>query len=341
MAGLWLKISTKIDSIFYITNTRLAPLDGVRSLAIILVILRHCFDRPLKEIDLPIMVSYLLSFGWIGVQLFFTLSGFLIGGMIYKKLKEQNFSMKEFYIKRAFRILPLAYIYLLIVHWSEIGFDKVTLYNFLFLTNYRPGIFANHYWSLNVEEHFYLIFPLLFLFLLKRFSSLSHIIISFCTLILIEWIGRICIMQWPTKYLFPNVNIVSHWQADYLLVGVLAAILYHENKIPANRHLSRLFLILPVIYMLLSIITATIGNNNPFINQDPQYSVYLAPFYALFSFSFVLLAVTQKNLLTRLLSLKLFRWIGILSFSFNVHMALVYNFPSQYHIKLSSKFNQL
>lgn len=319
MKNLLLQLSNKIDSFFYDKVSRIPALDGVRTIAVTLVIMRHCFDRPLKAIhDIPMIFQYIMSLGWVGVHLFFVLSGFLIGGGIYKTIRDGNFSFRRFYIKRFFRIIPVAFALLLILHKQYIGFNFGTISNFLFISNYTNTGWTAHYWSLNVEEHFYVIFPILFLILYRIFwGNLNRILIALLSIITVSWIFRYYIVVInPIRYLFASdPYTISHWQIDYFLLGVLGAILYINNLIPKNRLLSILLWMTPVFYLILAIITAQISPHTPLSNQNPVNIALLAPFYAILCFLTVILTATQKNLLTVFFSSPGFKWISILSYS--------------------------
>jgi peptidoglycan/LPS O-acetylase OafA/YrhL len=150
----------------------LPALDGIRGLAIIWVVLHNTTDH------LPPTLhggSHLLAFlahpGWIGVQLFFALSGFLITGGLLDMQRATNY-FRTFYARRALRILPLYYtvLILLLVVAPELHLGPTTLNAspmeqlslWLFIvnwTNAAPDGFG-HFWSLAVEEQFYLFWPL-------------------------------------------------------------------------------------------------------------------------------------------------------------------------------------
>ena len=147
---------------------RLPALDGIRGVAIIWVVLHNALDQPTAPATGAIrLVGALAHPGWIGVQLFFALSGFLI---TYGLLEAQGSSgyFRNFYIRRALRILPLYYAVLLALfivarvpwwHWPYSLQGQASLW--LFAVNWThtaPYGFA-HFWSLAVEEQFYLLWP--------------------------------------------------------------------------------------------------------------------------------------------------------------------------------------
>ena len=145
---------------------RLAGLDHLRALAIIIVFVYHynMFGHPAG------LHEYFGSWGWTGVDLFFVLSGYLIGGQLFAKIsRDQPISYSEFYVKRSLRILP-AYFFVLALYIAIPAFKERSqlppLWRmFTFTQNFgldiaKEGAFS-HAWSLCIEEQFYLVLPLL------------------------------------------------------------------------------------------------------------------------------------------------------------------------------------
>src|ERR1700760_3663745 len=151
-----------------LTPGRFSGLDHLRALAIIIVFVYHynMFGHPAGLYD------YFGSWGWTGVDLFFVLSGFLIGGQLFAKIaRGQAISYGEFYFKRSLRILP-AYFVVLAIYVLWPGFKErselpplwkmITFTQNFGLDLSKTGAFS-HAWSLCIEEQFYLILPLLLL----------------------------------------------------------------------------------------------------------------------------------------------------------------------------------
>jgi peptidoglycan/LPS O-acetylase OafA/YrhL len=147
-------------------SKRIPALDTLRSLAILLVMPFHLGDH------VPQALQPITQRGWIGVDLFFVLSGYLIG----KQLLKAPPSLLAFYRNRAYRILPAYFavlaLYFLIPQWREAP-GLPHLWQFLTFTlnlniDYAHTSAFSHAWSLCVEEHFYLILPILAIALLKR-----------------------------------------------------------------------------------------------------------------------------------------------------------------------------
>ena len=155
------------------TADRLPGLDLLRAIAIVWVMLFHSFLLGGLGPDW----SWLSRFGWMGVDLFFVLSGFLIGGQVLAPLaRGARLSFADFYLRRAFRILP-AYLAVLALYLAWPGFREAAgmepWWKFLSFTmnlsiDYGRHSAFSHAWSLCVEEHFYWLFPLLAVGLLKR-----------------------------------------------------------------------------------------------------------------------------------------------------------------------------
>ncbi|WP_266182424.1 acyltransferase family protein [Dyella humicola] len=154
---------------------RLPGLDLLRAIAIVWVMIFH---------------SYFVGgwghfggveeYGWMGVDLFFVLSGYLIGSQLLKPLAEnQALSLADFYVRRAFRILP-AYLVVVALYFALPAIREAPgiqpLWQFLTFTvnlliDAQHNLAFSHVWSLCVEEHFYLLFPLLAWWLARRPSA--------------------------------------------------------------------------------------------------------------------------------------------------------------------------
>jgi peptidoglycan/LPS O-acetylase OafA/YrhL len=162
----------------------LPALDGLRGLAILLVLTEH-FVRLQPTTVVERLVSRGAAVGWVGVDLFFALSGFLITGILLEAKGGERF-FRNFYLRRAFRIFPLYYgclvlVFVVLPHLGVLGADQTR--NLLhtqgwfwsYLSNVmiaRAGSLSaspmEHFWSLAVEEQFYLVWPLIVWLLPRR-----------------------------------------------------------------------------------------------------------------------------------------------------------------------------
>jgi peptidoglycan/LPS O-acetylase OafA/YrhL len=152
-----------------LVSSRAAGPDLLRALAILLVMLWH-LPRPAT----PAMLEEIKRYGWTGVDLFFVLSGYLIGTQLLVRLtRGQRLSLRDFYIKRALRILPAFLVVLAVYVFLPVLRENPTMqapWRFVTFTmnfglDYRVTGGFTQAWSLCVEEHFYLAFPVLVLLL--------------------------------------------------------------------------------------------------------------------------------------------------------------------------------
>ncbi len=152
---------------------RIASLDGLRAVSISMVVVGHIFGRSLAHYHANWFEEYL---GWLshyptfGVDVFFVISGFLITLLLLKEReKTGTISLPNFYVRRAYRILPAAYVVTLLIAvvWHNRVPLRDVLCSLLYVQNFNPNPSwsLGHMWSLAVEEQFYLLWP----FLLNRF----------------------------------------------------------------------------------------------------------------------------------------------------------------------------
>lgn len=218
---------------------KLYGLDHLRALAILLVLLFHYLS-----FEHPQWATVFSNTGWTGVDLFFVLSGFLIASQLFAQIKKgKTISLKEFFLKRLFRIIPI-YLFIVVIYFCIPFFREKEslppLWKFLtFTQNFRLNRTAygtfSHAWSLCVEEHFYLFLPFILLFLqyTNCFKKASWIIIF---LFIVSFLLRL--YSWHYLYL-PNIaskETVDFWamysyyptynRLDGLLVGVSIAGIY-------------------------------------------------------------------------------------------------------------------
>lgn len=220
-------------------QSKLYGLDHLRALAILLVLVFHYLS-----FGHPQWATAFTDIGWTGVDLFFVLSGFLIASQLFAQIKKgKPVSLKDFFLKRLFRIIP-AYLVVVAIYFCVPFFREKEalppLWRFLTFTqnfgldrgNY--GTFS-HAWSLCVEEHFYLFLPftLVFLQFTNSFKKAYWIII-------ILFIAGFALRLYSWHYLYqPNIDAntkVDYWamysyyptynRLDGLLVGVSIAAVY-------------------------------------------------------------------------------------------------------------------
>lgn len=220
-------------------HKKIGGLNVLRAFAISFVFLYHY----IVFFEHPAWLEKIGKFGWTGVDLFFVLSGYLIASQLFETINKTNkVNLKIFFIKRVFRIFPAYFFILAIYFLFPIVREKeklATLWKYLTFTlnlhlnSHITGTFS-HAWSLCVEEQFYVIFPLLLLFLLaiKFFNkSWSLIVVLFISGFVIRHFWWVHInslfggtgsfkIYWIMRLYFP-----TYCRLDGLLVGVSIAAL--------------------------------------------------------------------------------------------------------------------
>jgi peptidoglycan/LPS O-acetylase OafA/YrhL len=150
-------------------------LDGIRGIAILTVLAAHFGGGRKFESPIMRMVGQLMASGWVGVDLFFVLSGFLITGILLKTASDPNY-YRSFYGRRVLRIFPIYYLTLFVTLFASLAMSQPWRWDqysfFLFANNIAvvfddnlgavgPGLMLSAFWSLAVEEQFYLFWPYL------------------------------------------------------------------------------------------------------------------------------------------------------------------------------------
>lgn len=207
---------------------RVEALDGVRGIAIVAVVLMHGAIFGMVRPDIARhFVTRTLQLGWAGVDLFFVLSGFLITGILLRS-KERPHYFRNFYARRALRIFPLYYAFLVVVLFvlprasSATAAEKVPY--FLYLQNFAwlwPGeahhdIVRSTTWSLAVEEQFYLVWPAAVLLTSRR------TLVAVCSVMLV---GAIALRLLLLGAEVPFVYFLTPCRCDGLAAGALLALL--------------------------------------------------------------------------------------------------------------------
>lgn len=167
-------------------EARLHGLDTLRAAAILWVMPYHLANH------LPDGLQSFAHTGWMGVDLFFVLSGYLIGAQMFRPyLRGGTLAVADFYRRRAYRILPVFFVvlalYVFVPAWREVpGMQpwwQFATFTENFLIDYRHNQAFSHAWSLCVEEHFYLLLPALVIVLMRRpaawkaFASLGAVLV--------------------------------------------------------------------------------------------------------------------------------------------------------------------
>lgn len=235
--------------VFRRAKNQIPELDGLRGLAIILVVLRHSVvpywggEQPLLPVPGWDAATFMVN-GWIGVDLFFVLSGFLISFHIMRMGERISgpWPWRPYFAKRVLRIVPAYYATLFLVVLGafplyQVGweYDAVTVgYHLLFFQDYLPASIIVAFWSLAVEEKFYIIAPFIVLGI-ARMRKLTWRVTSMLIILLIGVGLRIwTAIRHPEideyQQFFYVFRSPFHVTLDPILLGVLLAFLYQARE---------------------------------------------------------------------------------------------------------------
>jgi peptidoglycan/LPS O-acetylase OafA/YrhL len=222
-------------------KARSQALDILRAVAVFLVLLRHAHIYSDPTIQVTRLAAFFSRGGWIGVDLFFVLSGFLIAQLLFKEHKKfGHISYRTFLIRRGFKIYPPYYGMMLattLVLWSwntiRFGQESLWLLPWLFyVQNYvdTPLTFIwGHTWSLAVEEQFYFLLPLLLILLTKTETAKDDPFRLIPAIFV--FVGLACLLVRIINRATPFNGMMHltpfHIRVDSLFCGVFVSYLYH------------------------------------------------------------------------------------------------------------------
>lgn len=293
----------------------LIELDSLRFFAIGLVVLHH------QVMDFNPFMGWMKKFGWSGVEIFFTLSGFLITSILLKELeRKKSIEIVKFWTRRALRLWPSWLVVLIATHLVIIFFfrhhneiqDRVSqqiAYYYLHLANYSAAIngctqnLLCHYWSLAVEEHFYLIWPPLLL-LFMRYRTVRPLI--FILMLAAPYAFRIYHSYELSN--MPWIRQATHSRIDSIAWGCFLA-LYFE-KLPKLR---------PISDLAVSLVSATLfyfAYHYMYLRDDQpliQYGSYTLLSLATCLLIWIALKGSEYGL-RAILKIRLLAWFGIMSY---------------------------
>lgn len=292
-------------------KTYRADIDGLRAVAVLSVIIFH-----FNKLWLP--------GGFVGVDIFFVISGYLITGILAKKITSGSFSFVEFYGSRMRRIFPAAFVCVLVVLLVGLIFmlpsdysslaqsaaaSVASVANIYFWLNLDTSYFASsselvpllHMWSLGVEEQFYLLWPIVLFFVFPRVRLLLFILIVFALILLSFWVGE--------KYLISDQSFSYYMlpsRAGELLIGGLASLAV--INIPPIK--SRL-----VLEVISSLGFILVGWSIFSIGEEGGFPGFLAAIPVVGVALIIFSGAYGKTVASTVLSFRPFVWVGLVSYS--------------------------
>ena len=230
-------------------DKRIFGYDVVRTIAILLVMVGHVLGYLYSG-----TYSFFLSFlsGFFGVELFFVLSGVLIGGLLIKVFNSENYpqKLKNFLYRRWLRTLPLYFVMLLVYWLGNLYFDSVQNHDvslwkyFFFIQNFfhvQPTFFGIS-WSLSIEEWFYVLFPLS-LFCIKKFNPKisTKKLFTFSIILFLIFFLSARYLAYPNDHFnfYEGARKIAFLRLDAIVFGILAAFGfgYFGDKILRKKYL--------------------------------------------------------------------------------------------------------
>ena len=310
----------EIKEVPALLNSNYFPsLDGFRALAVILVVTYHL------ALVVHSHVYYFFINGPLGVDIFFVISGFLITTLLLKeKVSTGSISLRKFYFRRVLRIFPAAYSCLIVIIGISLVFgfamDRVNLLGcFLYLTDFplfglhHTSWATGHYWSLAIEEQYYLLFP----FLLKTNQQVYTYVLLF---ILVVLPGYFIAASYFPGMDTPFLHFPAHFLIKFqgIAIGSLTSMLLFARILaPDKWTINGYFLTALNILLIWAIFSS---------GYDPKLSVASVFKNGLTSLLvagllLVNVFIPRKNIVYGLLNIRPMKYIGVMSYSIYIwHM---------------------
>jgi peptidoglycan/LPS O-acetylase OafA/YrhL len=287
-------------------------LNGWRAVAVSLVIAAHS-STILQNSGTGIgaKAAGLFSHAGVGVDIFFSISGFLICTLLLsEKHQTGTINLPSFYIRRTFRILPPLFVYLAtltLLRLTElvpaIEFGEIQT-SALFVRNYFPAgsWYTGHFWTLAIEEHFYLFVPIVLSVLSWKAGLRFAIAVVVCC----------AIIRWAEFAFSTDMKVEFRTEAriDAIMYGAIGAFLVHHSRSTIARHLTGL----RAIGILFAVVLACY-----FFPTMPVRRTLMA---MVMPIPIIFTVLHSETLLAKILELRLLQWIGKLSYSLYIWQML-------------------
>lgn len=306
---------TEIPEIFQSKYFR--TLDGLRAISIIWVIIAH-FNLSIGN---PTVTSIFWG-GGLGVHVFFVLSGFLITTLLLKEKVVNGFiSLRDFYIRRFFRIIPVAFLFLFVVFVLNLflslnitGRDFFHVITFTENYNVRSGWYTHHFWSLSVEEQFYLIFPFFIKKNLNFYIKMSVLLIISSPIV--SYLAHHDVSALVNfKGVFTFIDIFLSGGLLSILIGSLTSILLFKLNTSKGNNRSAIGFLQAIILFLIW-----------FSSQHSHFGGLNMVLCALFIALLISISMIYENtFVNKFLNLKYIKLIGVLSYSLYIWQQLFDN----------------
>ena len=287
------------------TTNRTIELDFIRGIAIIAVMGFHFHSVKTGYSFISVIEYPLKNFGREGVNLFFTLSGFLVGGLLLKQYSENGrIDARRFIVRRIFKIWPAYYALILFhVFANRHPADTFLIQNLTHLQNYL-GTSISQTWSLAVEEHFYLFLPALLLLFVRFKVGVNAIIGTLLALCGIVLVARCAVVS--------NGDIdaaffQTQYRIDSLLFGVILAAFYWMKPDVYKKFADKKWLLLAMVAGLIAWLV--LGTKHIALDESIGYTIQAIGFAAA-----IVLALEYSGSIRDSLLYRVVAWIGVYSY---------------------------
>lgn len=293
-------------------------LDGVRAIAALLVLVFHFSQYAIFQSDLGKMFQKIGFLGQTGVSLFFVLSGFLITRILFEQINSPYY-WKNFIIRRSLRIFPLYYFYLICEYFiapylTNTPSPDISLqwYYWFYLqdfaTTFRwPSAGPKHFWSLAVEEHFYLAWP--FIVLYYKVKKLIQPIIA---ILIISALVRFFLAYYQYQTYF-----FTFARMDEIALGALLAWMEKNQKL--NFFQQKSFYAVSLLVGALSVILwGLFSSDGLLILQVIKYNLISVMYLLMIG---KIITLQNQHWLSRTLSSPFFTYTGKISYGLYVYQA--------------------
>lgn len=303
-------------------------LDGVRGIAALMIVFFHFMKGGFfNDSEHYIWLHKISKFGQTGVTLFFVLSGFLITRILLKAKDGEGY-FSTFYIRRSLRIFPLYYLFLVLTYFvipliinEPIESFKYTWTYWLYLQNFAitfnwKNIGQNHLWSLAVEEHFYLFWPVLI-----YYCSVKRLVQMIGVITLLSLLCRIYLI-----HIGHGTFYFTFTTFDCLAIGALLAV----NEIRQWFSVRLLQIGAGVLFVLLVLMWVIFGSKESLVVQ-----YFKLPITALFYLCCIGILILRETFLNKLFKSKFLTFTGKISYGLYIFHPVCFYYLYKYNLRFN------